>query len=83
MASLNLVLDLKPSKEYEKPLITHDKCQQELEESKIEVVLIKDDEIKEEIDTRVSSQLLLLDSLWKEIVQTTFVVLKLCVNKFL
>ena len=46
-----------------------------MEEIKIEVALIKDNEIKEEIDTRVSQQLLLLHSLWKEIVQITFVVL--------
>ena len=72
---LNPILDLKPFKKEGNALITHGECQQELEESKIEVALIKDDEIKEKIDTRVSPKLLLLHSLWKKIVQTTFVVL--------
>ena len=75
MAFLNPVLDLKPFKEEKKTLITHGECQQELEKSKIDVALIKYDEIKEKTDTRVSPQLLLLHSLLKEIVQITFVVL--------
>ena len=53
LALLNLVLDLTPSKEEGKTLITHNECQQELEEGKIEVALINNDEIKENIDTRV------------------------------
>ena len=80
---LNPVLDLKHSKKKRNTLITHGECQQELEESKIEVALIKDDEIKKKIDTRVSPQLLLLYSLWKEIVQTTFVVLTSMCKYFL
>ena len=75
MALLNHVLDSKSFKAEGETLIINGECQQELEEIKIEVALIKDNEIKEEIDTRVSQQLLLLHSLWKEIVQITFVVL--------
>ena len=75
MALLNHVLDSKSFKAEGETLIINGERQQELEEIKIEVALIKDDGIKEEIDTRVSPQLLLLHSLWKEIVQTTFVVL--------
>ena len=64
-------------------MITHGECQQELEESRIKVALIKDDEIKEEIDIAVSPQLLLFHSLWKEIIQTTFVLLiSLCKQIF-
>ena len=51
MAPLNPVLDPKPSEEEGKALVTHGEYQQELEESKIEVALIKDDKIKEKIDT--------------------------------
>ena len=53
-------MDLKPSKKEGNALITHGECQQELEKRKIEAALIKDDEIKKEIDTRVSPKLLLL-----------------------
>ena len=46
--------------------------------------MIKDDEIKEKTDTKVSLKLLLLHSLWKEIVQTTFVVLtSMCKHFFI
>ena len=41
MAPLNPVLDPKPSEEEGKALVTHGEYQQELEESKIEVALLR------------------------------------------